>query len=69
MSKHNVYINLPWRELGNSDVQLEVRQDGEKFGTITISKGAIEWYTKNARSPMKVGWYHFDKMMRDYCKE
>lgn len=66
MAKHNIHVNLPWTELGNSDVLLAVYENGEKLGTITISKGAIEWYPNKAKYPYKIGWKKFDKMIKEY---
>jgi hypothetical protein len=64
MATHNVFFNLPARELGNSDIIIEVFSDEEKFGTITISKGALEWYPANAKNPYKLGWLRFDRVIK-----
>jgi hypothetical protein len=69
MAKHNVYVNLPWRELGKVDAQFNIYQDEKKLGTITISKGSVEWYPKNSKKPYKIGWSHFDKMIKEYCED
>ena len=66
MAKHNVYFNLPPRELGYSDIIVEIFSDEEKFGTITISKGAIELYPSNAKKPYKLEWEYFDKAIKKY---
>ena len=66
MPKHNVYFNLPARELGNSDIIIEVFSDDEKFGTVTISKGSLEWYPANAKNPYKMEWEFFDKVIKSY---
>lgn len=66
MPKHNVYFNLPARELGNSDIIIEIFSDDEKFGTVTISKGALEWYPSNAKNPYKMEWEFFDKVIKSY---
>jgi hypothetical protein len=66
MAKHNVYINLPRRELGKVDAQFDIYQDDEKLGTITISKGSLEWYPKNSKKPYKIGWSNFAKMIKEY---
>ena len=29
------------RKLGRSDVKFEIKRDGEKFGTMTISNGSV----------------------------
>ena len=64
MPVHNVYLNLPSREIGNTDVVVSIFSDEEKFGTITISKGAIEWYPANAKKPYKMDWDQFDKIIK-----
>lgn len=69
MPKHNVYFNLPARELGYSDIIIEVFSDEEKFGTLTISKGAIEWYPASAKNPYKLDWEYFDKAIKAYFEK
>lgn len=44
MAKHNVYVSLPSAELGKKDAFFDIYKDDKKLGTITISKGSIEWY-------------------------
>ena len=66
MAKHNLYFELPKREIGKTDVLFHVYKDSEKFGSITISKGNLEWYPKNAKNPYKVSWSAFDRMIRDF---
>ena len=66
MAKHNVYVNLPPRELGKADAIFDVYTDNKKAGTITISKGAIEWFPANAKKPYKLGWKGFDKAIKKY---
>ncbi len=64
MPKHNVYLTLPNAELGKSDAVFDIYQDGKKLGTITISKGSIEWYPNIAKQPYSLSWSQFDKMMK-----
>jgi len=66
MPKHKVYFNLPKRELGKTDMVFEVFSDEEKFGTLTVSKGAIEWYSSNAKKPFRLNWHLFDKAIKSY---
>ncbi len=49
MPKHDVYATLPNALLGKKDAFFDIYKDGEKCGTIMISKGSIEWYPKNAK--------------------
>jgi len=69
MARHNVHVNLPWREIGKSDVEFEIYKDEEVLGKMKISKGNLEWYPKNAKKPYSIGWSHFDKMIREYFEE
>jgi hypothetical protein len=64
MATHHVFFNLPPRELGNSDIVIEVFSDDEKFGTVTISKGALEWYPANAKNPYTLSWPRFDRAIK-----
>jgi hypothetical protein len=66
MPKHNVFVSLPKRELGKTDVIFEVFSDLEKFGTITISKGALEWWPSNAKKPYRMDWTRFDRAIREH---
>ena len=68
MPTHDVYGTLPFALLGKKDAFFEIYQDGKKLGTITISKGSIEWYSKNAKLPYSLSWGEFDKMIKEYYK-
>jgi len=64
MPKHNVYIDLPKRELGNVDAVFEIIQDDAKLGSIEISKGGMDYYPANAKKPIKINWTQFDEMVK-----
>ena len=66
MAKHSLKLNLPSTEIANSDVIIDVFQDGKKHGTLKISKGAIDWHPKNANSPISLNWTQFDKIIKNY---
>lgn len=66
MAKHNIYLNVPTHEVSKVDVTIQVYQDDEKFGTITISKGNLEWYPRSAKSPYKLSWSKLDKIIRNH---
>lgn len=65
MAKHNVFFNLPNLELGKSDANIFIVQDGEKLGQITISKGGLEYYPYKKKKPIKIRWTRFDEMMKE----
>lgn len=66
MPKHNVFIDLPKRELGNVDAVFEIIQDDAKLGTIAISKGGMDYYPTNAKKPIKINWRQFDEMIKSW---
>jgi hypothetical protein len=51
----------------NSDIRIVVKQDSKKFGTLTISKGAIDWLPRNAKdggsSELHLTWKKFAVLM------
>ncbi len=69
MAKHNIYFELPSLELGKVDAKIHIKKDGKQFGTITISKGDLEWYPFKAKKPLKISWTAFDKLIKEYHDE
>jgi len=57
---------MPARELGKTDVVFEVWKDGEKFGTLKVSKGSLVWFPRDTSKGHKIGWTQFDNMMATY---
>jgi hypothetical protein len=66
MPKHNVYLELPTREINKVDAHFYIYQDDSKLGRITISKGGIDYFPSNSKKPIKIGWTQFDKMVKDW---
>lgn len=60
---HRVIFSVPRSELGNSDLELSVRTDDGKFGTLKISKGALVWVPRDHQYGYKVSWKKFDMFM------
>jgi len=63
MAKHNVYFELPSRELGKVDARFSIYENNAKLGEITISKGAFEYYPVNAQKPIRLYWSQFHRLM------
>ncbi len=68
MARHNVYFELPERELGKVDAKFSIYENEDKLGEITISKGAIEYYPASKQKPIKLSWSRFDKLMSSLRK-
>ena len=56
-------------EILHTDVAIVVREDGEKIGTLTLSKGTIDWRPKNAKSgktkETQLTWTRFAEVMEE----
>lgn len=66
MAKHNVFLDLPKREINKVDAHFYIHKDGEKLGQITVSKGGLDYYPANSKKPIKIGWTQFDKMIKEW---
>ena len=62
---HTVTFNLPRRTLGREDVEFVVENDGVRFGTLLVSKGAVEWRPTNKVYRRRLRWDRFDQLMRE----
>jgi hypothetical protein len=62
--KHDVKFSIPERELGNADIQFNVKRDGQKVGTLKVSKGSLVWVPKDNTYGYKMGWSQFDSLMQ-----
>ena len=66
MAKHNVFVDLPKRELGKVDAHFYIHQNDLKLGQITISKGGMDYYPSNSKRPIKINWTQFDRMVKEF---
>ena len=62
---HKVIMKAPGLELSKTDVMFEIKKGDNMFGTITISKGAIEWRPANHQKKRRMTWSQFDKAFRE----
>lgn len=70
MAEHEIGLKIPKEiEIVNRDIKIVVRRDGNRFGTLTISKGTIDWRPVNAKSGKRgetqLGWSKFDEVMKE----
>lgn len=69
MAEHQIGLKIPKEiEILNRDIKIIVRRDGIRFGTLTISKGTIDWRPVNAKrgktGETQLGWSKFDEVMK-----
>jgi len=61
---HQVYLNLSEKIVLHKDVEVEVKVDGAKLGTLLISKGNIEWLpVGNSVNKHRLSWVKFAELM------
>ena len=66
MARHKVNFYVPPRPLRYRDVEFDVYQDGEFFGWLGISQGAIEWRPSHGRRTKGLSWERLDALMREH---
>jgi hypothetical protein len=64
---HTVKFALPERELGHANIEFFVHKDGQVFGKLLVSKGAVVWRRKwKSKRGKKLGWSAFDRLMDEH---
>lgn len=61
---HDVRFSVPERPLANADIEFKVYKDGERFGTLRISKGAVVWYPQDGKLGRKMSWTTLDSLFK-----
>jgi hypothetical protein len=64
-ARHNVEFEVPPLALRKSDVVCRVFRDGELFGRLYVSRGAIVWYQKNGKIGRKLSWRRLDAVAEE----
>lgn len=66
---HTVKFEIPRRDLGKANVEFVVYRDGEVFGKLLVSKGAVVWRRKwQSKRGRKIGWDKFDSLMLGHAR-
>ena len=66
---HEVFLNLNEKIVLHKDVEVEVKADGAKLGTLLISKGNIEWLpVGNSVNKHRLTWRKFAELMETQGK-
>lgn len=64
---HQVDFSVPKRKLGKSDVEFEIKRDGRKVGTFTVSQGSVVWWPAYTTKGHKMGWQKFHDLMVEHA--
>jgi len=66
---HSVLLNLALVDLKKSDSSIIIKRDGKALGTITISKGSIDYYPRSRKvNAISLNWTQFDDLMKRWEK-
>ncbi len=65
MAEHDIEITLPTKPLINVDATIVIRSEGAKLGELRISKGSVDWRSRNKRTVKAITWERFAELMDD----
>ena len=61
---HEVRVKVYTKVVANKDVEIIVKTDGSKLGSLLISKGNVEWLPKgNSVNKKRLSWTKFAALM------
>lgn len=65
MATHDIKFSIPEKDLGNVDISFSIKEDGKQLGALAISKGGIDWYPKNAKTPKRISWSKLAELLNE----
>jgi hypothetical protein len=64
MAQHEVRARVDTKVIGRKDLEITVKRNDEKLGTLLISKGNIEWMPKGKSiNKKRVSWQRFAELI------
>ena len=65
---HTLHLHADVSNLsvGTKDVVFVVRQDGQRFGELRVSKGSLVWRGRYDHIGRKIGWKRFATLMEEH---
>jgi hypothetical protein len=64
MATHTVSFEIPQKLVLAKDIELEIKSNGSKLGTLLISKGNIEWIpVSHSVKKHRFTWENFSTLM------
>jgi hypothetical protein len=63
VANHSIKLELPKAPIVNRDAVFRVRAAGRLLGTLTVSRGNLEWYSNKCKIPTRLNWERFDRLM------
>ena len=67
---HEVTMDISTKFVLHKDVEIEVKKDGRKLGTVLVSKGNIEWLPAgNSVNKKRLSWSKFAEIMAEQGRD
>ena len=67
---NEVSLDIKTKFVLHKDVEVEIKTDGAKLGTLLISKGNVEWVPSgNSVNKYRLPWKTFAKLMEEQGKQ
>ncbi len=65
MAQHELFIELDVQDMAvrSKDVVFKVYRNGDKFGELRVSQGAVVWWGRSDKIGRKLGWAKFAEFM------
>ena len=65
MAQHEVRARIDTKVVAHKDLEIVVKQDGGKLGTLLISRGNIEWLPKGKHvNKKRLSWRSFAALIQ-----
>ena len=65
MPVHKIEMSQPDKQVLHSDITFDIYSDGEKLGSLKISKGSADWTPRHKQRPRKIKWERFAAVLDD----
>jgi hypothetical protein len=63
MPVHKIEMSQPAKAVLHSDITFDILSDGQKLGSMRISKGSIDWTPKGKHAAKSITWERFAAAM------
>jgi hypothetical protein len=62
---HKIEMSQPDKQVLHSDITFDIYSDGEKLGSLKISKGSVDWTPRHKQRPRQIKWERFAAVLDD----
>ncbi len=63
---HTVTVRIPDRPISHKDIVFKVRKNGDLFGRLKVSQGAVVWLPGKTNKGWRLSWDKLAAAARDY---